>query len=68
MHASSRNPGNLGIVVVVARMSHAYGGRDPVLARSDPGARLGELATTDEFIIKLALSTSIMSIASEKTA
>ena len=29
---------------------------------------VGELATTDEFIIKQASSTSIMSIASEKTA
>ena len=39
-----------------------------LLARSDPGGGVGELATADEFIIKQASSTSIMSVASEKTA
>ena len=39
-----------------------------LVARWDPGGGVGELAINDEFIIKQASSTSIMSIASEKTA
>ena len=38
------------------------------VARSDRGGEVGQLATTDEFIIKQASYTSIMTIASEKTA
>ena len=41
---------------------------EQALARSDTGGWVGQLAITDGFIIKQGSSSSIMSIASEKTA